>query len=121
MLLSHALQLAYIYNPKAAHSSVVEMIKALSPKRKGGFVERKVEQLGNVQPGNRPNPSIADVVPKGYTIATFVRDPLTTFCSGYAEAVWRLVAPKVYAGRHEYSARATYPRVDCTASDANST
>ena len=121
VLLSHALQLAYIYNPKAAHSSVVEMIKALSPKRKGGFVERKVEQLGNVQPGNRPNPSIADVVPKGYTIATFVRDPLTTFCSGYAEAVWRLVAPKVYAGRHEYSARATYPRVDCTASDANST
>lgn len=107
--ISHTLRAAYIYNPKAAHNSVLELFQAAS-----GRVKLEVQQL----PLLGSHVRLSRGVPAGYLTFTFVRDPISAFLSGYAEAAHRMLAdPSSLRGKH--SEATTYDKVACEDPNAN--
>jgi hypothetical protein len=111
--ISARLQAAYIYNPKAAHTSILTMLAAASG---GDMRSIRIEHLGN-----SPNSSkaAADAIPAHYKIFTFVREPASAFFSGYAEAAHRMLTWG--RTRRARGADATFGKEDCHAPEANST
>ena len=111
--ISKALRAAYVYNPKAAHQSVQAMFERASRQR------LKTTPLPlAVEVYNRSDASkLLDEVD---VVFTFVRDPVSTFLSGYAEAVHRRDGAWGSA-RSAVGPNTTFGTVDCNGSDANAT
>jgi len=85
LLVSHSLRAAYIFNPKAAHTSVVEIFRRAS---RGKLISHKLELLG-LNGSTTTDVDLRRLLPDDYALFTFVREPQATFISGYAEVVGR--------------------------------
>ena len=93
---------------KAAHNSVKQMFRVASHRRL---------RLIQLRYGAQDQVSLSHHVPPGFTVFTFVREPLGGFMSGYAETVHRVTT---FGGaRSVRSADTTYTNVDCHSHAAN--
>lgn len=111
LALSHDLRAVYVYNPKAAHSSVLEMFKAAS--------RSHVHEHVSIPYGTPGHSKLNRTVPPNYTIFTFIREPIGDFISGYAETVSRVTT--LGGARSKRSAATSYTSVDCHLSNSNAT
>ena len=111
--LSERLQAAYIWNPKAAHTSILAMFSAVS---RGDMKNIRIEHLGNSPSSSK---AVSDAIPNNYTIFTFVREPASAFLSGYAEAAHRMLTWG--HTRRARGADTTFGNVDCHTPEGNRT
>ena len=106
---SHSLRAAYVYNPKAAHTSVLAWLKAAS-RTPLVTISLELQPVVNLT-------RLRQRIPVGYRMFTFVREPISDFYSGYAETVWRVT----WGGaRAMTSHSATFDKVDCNRMGAKS-
>lgn len=117
--ISHTLRAAYIFNPKAAHRTVMRIFQEASNTsttaslRTGKLVTRTLPLRGH----EMADPDFAKVVPPGYVLFTFVREPISDFVSGYTETVHRVLTSK--GSRSVHAENLSLGKVSCLGRDAH--